>query len=262
MPVKTDWRGHLTLERRSIVLGIPLAVWAAVILSYFFLVPRLVPPLYLPGPEVVARAACQLGWTLPLAALYTALRAVGGFLVGSILGVAVALTMFRSQTFRAALHSPIEALRPLPPVALTLFIILWFKLHWLGQLILISLGCFMVLVVSAHEALANLNINLLRAARSLGATGRSYYSAVLIPAILPDLVAPLRVSLALAFAVTIAAEFMGVQTGLGYHMQVARTQLDTGTIVLGLIILTLEAGAIDWSLRRSIRRFTHWRRLS
>lgn len=263
MPLRSDWKGHLvppdSWTKRRLVQAV---VWFTILFLYVFVVPRTLPPLYFPGPTELFQSLSKMGWAFPVAAAYTGYRALAGFGIGSSIGLVVALLMFRSESLTAGIYSLIEVVRPLPPVALTLFLILWFKLHWIGPLILISLGCFMVLVVSTYEALANLNVNLLRAARSLGATDLSYWFAVLLPAILPDLVAPIRVSLALAFAVTISAEFMGVQTGIGFYMLVARAQLDTGTIFLGLLIITAEAGLLDAVIRNMMRHFTNWRRLS
>ena len=63
---------------------------------------------------------------------------------------------------------------------------------------------------------------------------------------------------ALAFGLTIAAELMGAQSGIVYLMMVARRSLNTQTILLGIIIIGIEAWLADRSLGVLTRRLTSW----
>ncbi|MBU0512799.1 MAG: ABC transporter permease subunit, partial [Chloroflexi bacterium] len=85
-----------------------------------------------------------------------------------------------------------------------------------------------------------------------------FYKSILLPAIMPQMIAPLRVSLALAFALSLAAEFMGAQRGIGVLMMVARRTLQTETILLGIIVVGVEAAFLDYLLRFAHRRLTRW----
>jgi ABC-type nitrate/sulfonate/bicarbonate transport system permease component len=166
--------------------------------------------------------------------------------------------MFSMPAVDSLLFSFIEFVRPVPPIALIPFFILWFGLNPAAQVGLVGLGCFMVMVISTREALNKVSVDTRRAARSLGASGYSYYVEILLWAIMPSLTGPLRVSLALAFALAVAAEFMGAQSGLGFLMMIARRTLQTETILLGVIILGLESAIMDWLLRTVMKRLTRW----
>jgi len=72
------------------------------------------------------------------------------------------------------------------------------------------------------------------------------------------LIAGFRVALDLAFALMVAAELMGAQQGLGFMIMVARRSLNTSTILLGIIIIGLEAALADQVLRRLTKRLTSW----
>jgi ABC-type nitrate/sulfonate/bicarbonate transport system permease component len=80
----------------------------------------------------------------------------------------------------------------------------------------------------------------------------------MLPAIAPQLVAPLRVALALAFALAVAAEFMGAQQGIGFLMMVARRTLQTETILMGVMVLGVLSAALDYILRLIFRRVNRW----
>ncbi|XZE33846.1 ABC transporter permease [Pirellulaceae bacterium SH501] len=235
-----------------------VGLWAFVLIVYIFYVPSHVSPLKLPGPAELASAQQQVSWSLIGHAFSTFGRVISGYALGCFLGVSFGFAMFASRWLDAAFFTFIEALRPIPPVGLIPFFILWFKFNPWGPITLIALGCFMVLVVSTTEALRNVPVSLRRAARSLGSKGASYFLQILLPAILPSLIAPLRVALALAISLAVASEFMGAQSGIGFLMMVARRTLHTETILLGVIVLGAMSFLLDTTLRLTLRRFTRW----
>jgi ABC-type nitrate/sulfonate/bicarbonate transport system permease component len=237
---------------------LPAIAWICVLFLYVVVVPQVVSPLRFPGPLLVAGAVQHIGPNLVLDALSTLQLVLAGFVSGTFLGMLVGFLMFALPAVDSLLFSLIEFARPVPPIALIPFFILWFGLNPAAQIGLVALGCFMVMVISTREALSKVSVDTRRAARSLGASGYTYYVEVLLRAILPTLTGSLRVSLALAFALAVAAEFMGAQSGLGYLMMIARRTLQTETILLGVIILGLESAIMDWLLRTLMKRLTRW----
>lgn len=214
--------------------------------------------LYLPSPTDVWDTLVQVRSTILGHSLVTLKRVLISFSAGSLLGVAVGLIMSRFRIVFALLEPIIEALRPVPPIALIPFFILWFGIGDFGKLLLAGEGCFMVMVISTIEAVRNVPRIYVQAAQSLGARSAFIYHTVIIPAIVPELIAGFRVALALAFALMVAAELMGAQQGLGFMIMVARRSLNTSTILLGIIIIGLEAALADQVLRRLTRRLTAW----
>ncbi|MCY3720470.1 MAG: ABC transporter permease [Anaerolineaceae bacterium] len=219
---------------------------------------ELVSSLKLPSPDRVLDTLVQVRATILRQALVTFYRVGISFLAGSALGVLVGLVMSRFRIVFALLEPVIEALRPIPPIALIPFFILWFGIGMFGQVLLAGLGCFMVMVVSTIEAVRNVPRIYIQAARSLGAGQDHIYRTVILPAIVPELIAGWRVALALAFGLMIAAELMGAQEGIGFMIMVARRSLNTQTILLGIIIIGMEAALADRLLYLFTRRLTRW----
>ena len=175
-----------------------------------------------------------------------------------MIGILIGLLMSRSRIVYAILDTVIEALRPVPPIALIPFFILWFGIGNFGKVLLSGLGCLMVLVVNTAVAVRNVPPIYVRAAASLGADSRTIYRTVVVPAIVPSLVSGWRVAAALAFALTVAAELMGAQSGLGFLVMVARRSLQTDVILLSVIILSIEAWFVDRAIRVLSNRVTPW----
>jgi taurine transport system permease protein len=245
-----------TANIESRILGLA-GVFSFVVL-WFVATPSFVPELLFPSPRSVWQVVTTLRFELLIAAWYTLLRVVSGWAIGSIVGVGFGLGMASSRRFAAVANPIIEAVRPLPPVALIPFFILWFGIGASGQILLISLGCFMVMTVTTFVTVGTLSPGYLRVAASLGATKRSIYRRIILPAIMPALLAGVRVSAALAFGLGVAAEFMGAQSGIGFMMMVARRTLNTNTILVGLLVIGLESYAIDWFIRWRFRRMCGW----
>ena len=118
----------------------------------------------------------------------TMYRVVVGMLAGAILGVICGIAMSWNRWINSILDPLIEALRPIPAVALIPFFILWFGIGDTGKLILTALGGFTVMVVTTLEAIKHVSPIYIMAARTLGANRLTIYRTVILPAITPPLI--------------------------------------------------------------------------
>lgn len=218
----------------------------------------IVKPLYFPAPEEVISSLFRLGPSLLEDGIATLIRVVVSWMIGSTLGVLVGLTMVRSRIAYFILTPVVEALRPVPPVALIPFVILWFGIGDSGKIFLAALGCFMVMAINTIVAAGNVAPVYVRAARSLGASQNQVYRTVILPAIVPQLVSGLRIGAALAFAITVAAEFLGAKDGIGTLIMLASRTLNTPVVLLGTIVIGLEAFLMERVIRWFSLRLTTW----
>ena len=248
------------IKEKTNWLYLSLSISTAVVIPvlWFLLTPSPITELVFPSPRSVWQAILVLRLNLIEHAITTLARVLIGWLLGVVAGILVGLLMTRSKTFYSVANPVIEVIRPVPPVALIPFFIIWFGLGASGQILLVGLSCFMVLEVNTYVSVHNVAPIYVRAATSLGAPKRQIYRTIILPAILPSLVSGFRVAAALAFAVAVAAEFMGAQSGIGFLIMVARRTLNTNTILLGTIILGVESFLVDWSIRCISRYLCRW----
>lgn len=218
----------------------------------------IVKPLYFPAPVEVISSLIRLGPSLLADGIATLMRVVVSWMLGSALGVLAGLVMVRSRIAYFILTPIVEALRPVPPVALIPFVILWFGIGDSGKIFLAALGCFMVMAINTIVAADNVAPVYLRAARSLGATQNQVYRTIILPAIGPQLVGGLRIGAALAFAIVVAAEFLGAKNGIGTLIMLASRTLNTPVVLLGTIVIGLEAFFLERVIRWFSLRLTAW----
>jgi ABC-type nitrate/sulfonate/bicarbonate transport system permease component len=254
-PSRSRWTG------RGLVWPLVSVVTVLFLLVIWWLLTTasgVVKPLFFPAPGEVVERAGVLGPTLVGDAVATFLRVLVSWSIGSALGIILGLAMVRSRAAYHVLTPLIEGLRPIPPVALVPFIILWFGIGDNGKLALGGLACFMVMVVNTVVSSRNVSPVYKQAARSLGATERAVYRTVILKAIVPELVSGLRIGAALAFAVIVAAEMIGAQSGLGRLIMLASRTLDTPVVLLGTIVIGLEAFILDRVIQAWSARVTRW----
>jgi taurine transport system permease protein len=247
-------------ERRALLVLVSVASIVAVVVLWWVLTTGLnvLKPLTFPSPEEVWDAAKELRDQLLSDVLATLLRVVVSWAAGCTLGVLVGLAMVRSRIVYHVLVPLIEALRPVPPVALIPFVIVWFGIGDSGKIFLGGLGCFMVMVVNTVVAAGHVTPNYVRAARSLGASQNQVYRTVILPAIVPELISGLRIAAALAFGTVVAAEFIGAEDGVGTRIMLASRTLDTGVVLLGTILIGLMAFLLERVIKLVSTRVTRW----
>ena len=91
----------------------------------------------------------------------------------------------------------------------------------------------------------------------MGATKAQLYRHVILPAILPDLFVTLRLNLFAAWMVVLIAEVVGVGSGLGQVVMLARNTFNPGLVFLTIFIIGLTGFFLDLLLRQ-IQRWVLW----
>jgi ABC-type nitrate/sulfonate/bicarbonate transport system permease component len=144
------------------------------------------------------------------------LRASSGLalaiVIGSGLGFALAASTFAQRLIQPSL----TFLYPLPKSALIPVIIIWLGFGHSAQVMVIFLGCLLPIVLGAYNGAKGAENTLIWSAQSLGANAIETEWHVIIPAALPDLLAGVRVALALSFVLLISSEMVGAQRGMGF----------------------------------------------
>lgn len=246
------WKQGAWLSIASIALY--FIVWFAITRDGF----ALVRPIKFPSPVMVVEAAIRTASLIPMDVTATLLRVLAGFTVGTLLGLGLGLAMSYSKRVYYFFDPLIETIRPVPVIAMIPFFLMWFGINEIGKFLLITLGVFAIVVVSTVEAVKNVPGIYTLAARTLGASKWQVFRTVLIPAIVPELIGPLRVASALSFTLVVAAEFMGAPAGLGFRILEARRLFNTDVIMLGVFLIGILSALADLLIRRGTAYLTRW----
>ena len=241
------WRSQLAFP---IVL---IGIWSLVSVL------DLVESFRLPPPWRIFTVAGAIGFDNLLSATRISVQmALTGFLIGVILGTGVGLLFGYSRFARDYFEFTIDIVRPIPKFALIPLFILWFGIGQGPQVGLVAFGVFLVMTIQTTEAVRNTPDVYVRAALTNGATRFHIYRTVVMPAIVPHLIAGIRLAAAWAWGLDVAAELLGSREGIGFMMQLREKFLDTAGVILGVIMFAVLAIMTDAILRSIGRRFTRW----
>ena len=143
-------------------------------------------------------------------------RAASGVGLAIVIGSALGFMLAASTMAQRLVQPSLTFLYPLPKSALIPVIIIWLGFGHSAQIAVIFLGCLLPIILGAYNGAKGIENTLLWSARSLGANRIEMEWQVIIPAALPDLLAGIRVALALSFVLLISSEMVGAQRGMGF----------------------------------------------
>jgi NitT/TauT family transport system permease protein len=186
-------------------------------------------------------------------------RVTWGFLLGALLAVPLGLIIGWNRRLEMALNPLVQILRPISPLAWIPLAILWFGVGDLSAVFLIFLGCFFPLLLTSINAVRGIPAVYLNAGRNFGLSQAALVSRVLFPAVIPQLLVGMRITLGVAWLVVVAAEMIAVNSGLGFLIVDARNAgnrydlVVAGMVIIGLIGLLLDMGMRSLEHVKSLR---------
>lgn len=239
------------------LLAVLLLWWCAATFGW-------VNPLFLPKPQTVWSAFMDVirdgykGQTL-LNHIGTSMRRLFLALAAAFAtAVPLGILCGRFRVLRAIVDPFIEFYRPLPPLAYYTLLILWFGITDVSKVLLLFLGAFAPLFITAVFSVQRLSPDRINGARSLGAKGWKLYAFIIFPSVLPELLTGLRTAVGVSYATLVAAEMVAAVSGIGWLVLDASKFLRSDIMYLGIIIMALIAIAIDLVIRSLIRRVSPW----
>ena len=99
------------------------------------------------------------------------------------------------------------------------------------------LGTFFQLVLMVADTVSNVDVNMINAAKTLGANRFQIYKEVIFPAALPGLIDDFRLTIGWAWTYLVVAEMVAASNGLGFMILRSQRYLATDTIFAGLIMI-------------------------
>ncbi len=220
-----------------------------------------VPALFLPSPLGVLAAGWQMLQSGELLAhVGTSLqRILLGFGLGALAGVAVGLAVGVFSLAEAVGNPLIAATFPVPKIALLPLLILWLGIGELSKVAVITLGVFFPMAINTYTGVRHADPLLLRAAVSFGAGRWSLVRKVMLPSALPMIFAGLRLGAGTSLLLLVAAEMIAANSGIGYLILNAQNLMQTTSLMVGIVLLSVLGLASHWLLTRLERLALPWK---
>ena len=239
-------------KRRQLVSLILLNLLGIVLfLLAWEILPRIVPNvniLMFPPPSSVVDALLPLLMSGELVNnIFISLqRAMAGFALAIVLGIAAGLLTARFWTLQHLTDPVLQGFRSIPVIALVPLSLIWFGIGEASKIALITWGAFFPIWIATFIGVRDVHSVYLRSAASLGAGQLQTMIYVILPSALPLILAGLRQALAIALIVLVAAEIAGARGGVAYMVAISHQLFRIDIMFIGLAVL----GALGFVLDR------------
>ena len=178
-------------------------------------------------------------------------RVTWGYLAALVIAVPLGVWLGLWRRGEEALNPILQLLRPISPLAWIPIAILWFGVGDVAAIFLIFLASLLPLTLTTINAVHNIEEVHLAAGRNFGLTPRELVRSVVLPAILPQLIVGMRITLGIAWLVVVASEMIAVSSGLGFLIIDARNAGNRyDLVVAGMILIGAVGVVLDLLMRR------------
>jgi NitT/TauT family transport system permease protein len=244
-----------------------LAVQVAVLVAFLGLWQlaaswRLIDPFITSQPSAIAGTLVELvrDGTLGYHLGITVAETLAGFLIGTVLGIAIAGMLWWSDFLSDVADPYIVLLNATPKMALGPVFIVWLGATVTAVIALaISISLF-VTILSVYSAFRLADREKLVVVATFGASKWQTFSKVVFPSAVPTIIATLKVNIGLSLIGTIVGEFLAANAGLGYLIVYGQNIFNMSLVMTSLVILTAIAGVMYYAVALLERYFVPWRR--
>ncbi|MFT5894059.1 MAG: NitT/TauT family transport system permease protein [bacterium] len=186
-------------------------------------------------------------------------RLVVGAVIGCSVGICVGIVIGLFSLARAGLVPLVAAIFPIPKIALLPLFVIWFGIDETSKYALIAFGTFTPTVVATYGAVDNVDRTLIRMGQSYSMSWLSIVRKIVLPGAMPGILSGLRISLAIAIILLVAAEMLGAEYGIGAYILQAGSLYDLERLFVGVAILSVMGVLVSGVIGLLERTLLKWR---
>jgi NitT/TauT family transport system permease protein len=261
LPVETRPRAGRRLlagaGAKLVALAVLVGAWQLLVLSGWR------PRYALAGPTDVwpELRTMWAGGELATAVRITMGRAITGYALALVIGVAVGVAVAGSRFLRTGVGSLITGVQTMPSVAWFPLAILLFRISEQAILFVVVLGAAPSIANGLIAGVDNVPPLLRRAGRVLGARGVAQWRHVVLPAAVPGFIGGMKQGWAFAWRSLLAGELLVIVPGresLGVLLQTGRDLSNSAMLLAAMVIILAVGVAVDTvvfgRLERAVRK--------
>jgi NitT/TauT family transport system permease protein len=258
---RRPWRDLIVFGARAdhrVELWVGAGAFGVVVLAWLLVTGQgLVQPQFLPSPQAVLAAWIGLfGSAGYLADIGISVARVWiAFLASAVVAIPLGVLMSSYRAVGASTEPLIDFVRYLPVPALVPLTLIWLGIGEGSKVALLWIGTFFQLVLLVADDARRVPREYIETGRTLGAGDRALMTDVLVPAMLPNMVDSLRITLGWCWTYLIVAEIVASSSGIGYELWTARRYGKTPEVFAGILTIGVIGLVSDQAIRFLHRRW-------
>ncbi len=182
-----------------------------------------------------------------------------GYGLAIVIGIPFGLMLGWFRRLNYVFEPFISALYATPSVALLPLYIIWFGIGINSKIAIIFMSAIFYLLMYARVGVTTVDANILKCARSFGASDFQLLRTVVLPSSVPYLMTGARLASGRALIGVVVGELYAATAGVGYLITVAGATFQTDKVFVGVLIVTFAGVLLTTLIQRIEDRFSTWR---
>ncbi len=182
-----------------------------------------------------------------------------GFVAAAIAGVALGIVMGWRTRVGYALDPLMTLLYASPLIALAPLFVVFFGVGVVSKLLIIFVLAIFPFMFNAYAGVHAVDPLLINVVRSMGGKERDLYWKVIVPSVLPYLVAAARIAVGRALIGILIGEFFAASEGIGYAIERYGNLFAMDRMFAAIVIIMVIAVILTEGIRWAERAAFPWR---
>ena len=218
-----------------------------------------VDPLFVPAPSAVARALLRIGGTAFAGLGDTLGKTAVAYALSVTLGVAAGVVVGSVRLLRDVLSPYVIALYGIPKILVLPWIVLLLGYGTTPAVFYGAIHGLFPIMVLVMGAVRDVDRTLVTVARSFGATTWQLYWKVLLPAIVPSVLAGMRLGIVFCLLGVLVVEMFAGVRGMGYVMGSLANGFQAPELFAATALVSAASIAIVLALDHLNDKLSRWR---
>lgn len=218
-------------------------------------------PFFITAPSLIARAIHEqvLGGRLTRDIAVSAQAFVAGFVLSAVVGIPLGAVMGWRRRVEYALDPLLTACYASPLIALAPLLIITAGVGITAKALLVFLLAVFPFIFNTSAGVRGTDPLLVSVVRSLGGTEWDLYTKVILPSVVPYLVAATRLAIGRGLVGILVGEFYAASEGLGFAISRFGDTYRLPEMFTGILVLAVVAVGLTSAVRRLESVVAPWR---
>ncbi|HTC11633.1 MAG TPA: ABC transporter permease [Acetobacteraceae bacterium] len=256
----TAWHAASRNERITVILW-RIGIAITIVVAWQAASGRLIKPFWISSPLAIwdQLVAWAITGELLMHVEITLAETLMGFVFGAVAGIAMGLALGLNRRVAAVLDPFIVAFYSLPKIALAPLFILWFGVGMTSKVVMATFVVFFLVFYNTYAGTLAVEQELVDVLRLMGARRWQIVTKVILPSVAIWIFTGMKTSVPYALIGAVVGEMMASNKGLGYLIQAAAGQYDTGGVFAALFVLAIIAMLLHTALKHAELWLLRWK---
>jgi NitT/TauT family transport system permease protein len=233
------------------IIGLLLLWWAVVVIFQ-------VKPFIAPSPWAVLQTLVVKRDVLLANLIPTAGEALGGFLMGNLVAIAVATLFVHNRRLQEIFFPVVVMFNSIPVVAKAPILVLIMGNGVEPKIAIAALVCFFPTLVNSVRGLEAVNPQAMELMRVLSASKREIFFKLRVFSALPFLFSALRIAASMSVIGAVVGEWIGATQGIGAMIIQATYNFDSALLYAAIVMSAALSGTFFMAIVLLERAIIRW----